>query len=915
MAELEIGRSDAKTGGFGSARVPGIFFRALATYFLRKNPAHSREALARALCSRLRISGAKYHERTLKRQLSGEIASVAPEVERTMLQLLLESNGFATEAQIEKALAAEGLDVSPEDRLPANVPGETVIALAHLWLHLNPDKSKRFLACQIRKRLRSQGINLSAVRLQSVLAGRFHRFVRRQLRDTLLTFLEQQGVCSEESALAQVEGQSDEIRRSVEARQLDDPKRLVQLAGLWKLLHHDYSSRHLAASLRRTLSEQGILMSLDHLQRLVDNRTRWVRRGVVAAMEKLIQEEYPQLDNREEKLRELTSRSVMIDLSWVRAEPIAHLAQEWIQQHPGASLRQLTLQVSKTVLRMGYTRSFHSIQPVLGGHRKKTRGFVYRAMLHQFEHKRSLQVPAGDLVESTRRGGLLTVTDSLGVAETKSINSEPPPQVYQQRIYGKGENEDQNAEFTEEKLGKTSDSLRIYLREMTVPLLSQPEEVEIAKRIERGQINVLKAISRCPLVVAEILDYGKDLREGKIPLAELVSFKTVETAEEVRVGRQKDVLGRIRELGKLQVKAAEVRRHRCNARRDPAERTRLLSQLARYRISISHHIRNLNLTLATQAKLVSVIRKTLERMVAVERQATELRAQLKSSLARDEAGKLKDRLRELENEMQEIEDRVQASPRELKRTLLAFKQGELEADIARKELVEANLRLVVAIAKKYPHRGVPFLDLIQEGNTGLMKAVEKFDYRRGYKFSTYAHWWIRQAITRAIANQSRTIRIPVHMIEVINKLAQTDRALVDEYGRQPTAEEIGQKMGLPVRKVRKAMKIAQPTISLETPIGQEEENLLSDFIEDHGVLSPEEAVINHNLKERISAVLLTLTPREEEVIRMRFGIGDALESTLEEIGQRFSVTRERIRQIQVTALRKLRRPRVREASP
>ncbi len=915
MAELEIGRSDAKTGGFGSARVPGIFFRALATYFLRKNPAHSREALARALCSRLRISGAKYHERTLKRQLSGEIASVAPEVERTMLQLLLESNGFATEAQIEKALAAEGLDVSPEDRLPANVPGETVIALAHLWLHLNPDKSKRFLACQIRKRLRSQGINLSAVRLQSVLAGRFHRFVRRQIRDTLLALLAQQGVDSEESAGAQVEGQSDEIRRSVEARKLDDPKRLVQLAGLWKLLHHDYSARHLAVSLRCTLSEQGILMSLDYLQRLVDGRTRWVRRGVVVAMEKLIQEEYPELDNWEEQLTKLTPRSVMIDLSWVRAEPIARLAQDWIQQHPGSSLRQLTLQVSKTVRRMGYTRSFHSIQPVLGGHRKKTRGFVYRAMLHQFEHKRSLQVPAEDLVESTRRGGLLPVTDALGVTETKSINSEPPPQVYQQRIYGKGENEDQNAEFTEEKLGKTSDSLRIYLREMTVPLLSQPEEVEIAKRIERGQINVLKAISRCPLVVAEILDYGKDLREGKIPLAELVSFKTVETAEEVRVGRQKDVLGRIRELGKLQVKAAEVRRHRCNARRDPAERTRLLSQLARYRISISHHIRNLNLTLATQAKLVSVIRKTLERMVAVERQATELRAQLKSSLARDEAGKLKDRLRELENEMQEIEDRVQASPRELKRTLLAFKQGELEADIARKELVEANLRLVVAIAKKYPHRGVPFLDLIQEGNTGLMKAVEKFDYRRGYKFSTYAHWWIRQAITRAIANQSRTIRIPVHMIEVINKLAQTDRALVDEYGRQPTAEEIGQKMGLPVRKVRKAMKIAQPTISLETPIGQEEENLLSDFIEDHGVLSPEEAVINHNLKERISAVLLTLTPREEEVIRMRFGIGDALESTLEEIGQRFSVTRERIRQIQVTALRKLRRPRVREASP
>ena len=379
-------------------------------------------------------------------------------------------------------------------------------------------------------------------------------------------------------------------------------------------------------------------------------------------MEKLLQEEFPQFDNWEEKLTKLTSRSVMIDLSWVRAEPIARLAQEWIQQHPGSSLRQLTLQVSKTVHRMGYTRSFHSIQPVLGGHRKKTRGFVYRAMLHQFEHKRSLQVPAKDLVESTRRGGLLPVTDSLGVAETKAIHSEPPPQVSQPRIDEKGEDED---------LGKTSDSLRIYLREMgTVPLLSQPGEVEIAKHIERGQINVLKAVSRCPLVVAEILDYGKDLSEGKIPLSKLVNFKKVETAEGVPGARQKDVLGRIGELGKLQAKAAEVRRHLGNARRDPAQRKRLLCQLARYRISISHPIRNLNLMSATQAKLVSVIRKTLERMVDVERHAKELRAQLESSLARDEAGRLKDRLRELENEMQEIEDRVQASPRELKRTLL-----------------------------------------------------------------------------------------------------------------------------------------------------------------------------------------------------------------------------------------------------
>jgi len=330
--------------------------------------------------------------------------------------------------------------------------------------------------------------------------------------------------------------------------------------------------------------------------------------------------------------------------------------------------------------------------------------------------------------------------------------------------------------------------------------------------------------------------------------------------------------------------------------------------LARYRIPTARTIRNLALTADVHEELVGKIKDIVGRVMILEREAKHLKKLQESPLKLEEAKKLKLRIREIEKELIEVEEAAFATPIELKRTLATIKHGELEADIAKKELVEANLRLVVSIAKKYTNRGLQFLDLIQEGNIGLMKAVDKFEYRRGYKFSTYATWWIRQAITRAIADQARTIRIPVHMIETINKLIRTSRALVQEYGREPTAEEIGRKMDMPVSKVRKILKIAQEPISLETPIGEEEDSHLGDFIEDRGVVSPSESIINLNLKEQTASVLQSLTPREEQVIRMRFGIGDGSEHTLEEVGQRFSVTRERIRQIEAKALRKLRHP-------
>ena len=783
-------------------RVPGAWARAMATLFLKKTPGASRQLLAKTLVHDLRAVGIKYNLRTITRQLSGGVATIPPEVEGKLQELLAERHGLETRAQVDAALTACGLRVPRRATLPTHVLADRVVPFAALWLHLNPDKSTRWLARRLHEDLKQGRGHYTVQSLQLIFAGVTRGLVQQSLVRVLLALLAKHGIPSEKAARRRIEELRDAISTSMRRRSFVDGRRFRQLCRLWQLRNREPSARRLALLLQNKLGAHGVRIHHGYLQRLITRGSDEVRYAFVEVLEETLREETPNLENLEEQLAAAATEVHEDDLGWVSCTPIVSLAREWLTQHPSVTQRQLAIRVSDRLGEIGYSCGRNTVQTILGGWKNRTRGYVYRALREvcsaPIEMPRQRNEQATIQGTGTRRPAAAAPNGSLTGRAGRERGAESP-------------------------LGHEVRNLALY------PVMSREDEKDAALAIEHAEVDQWVTLLSYRPAAPRILDALEvDLRQAN----------EAETAEAIALLRR-------------------LRRHRIVAGMDGEPRwVRRCAGLAR-------RLRTLDRDRLWMGRAFAIARAPDDRP-----------------------------------------ERHVRSPEHEQYVARVKKNDDVLVRLKR-VFVLSNLRLVVFIARGYDRGQMPLSDLVQEGNIGLMKAVDRFDVKRGFRFSTYAGWWIREAIRHALANTGRTIRIPSNLLDSRRQLDRKMRVLTNE-GQPPTIEELQTATGFGRAMIERLQEMPGPTtVSLDQPV-YKDGFLGIDLLTDADAPSPFDNVVRSEESRELQRLLQVLSPREARLLRLRFGLEYGEELTLEEIGTRFRLTRERIRQIENRALEKMR---------